>query len=972
MLAAYHDFQARALQELSPASGTTTNSSRRHPSASRCTLVPRQQQQPPHQHAAPVVTVAQLRVRLDEIVRAHEHKLQMQTSSACSSATILPATTTDATSGVAWMQRIRRSVAVAAAVAATETARLQQQQQVAQRSRAPRRPKRQHRASAALSCQDARRADASSSTTAIVTATQALQSDTPTVATAHHGVLHDDDPRDASDDSFDLDRMSTSQFIPLLVRWDVLQPSTELLWRSDAMSSSVSVAHSSAVDALPLVSTTSASPTATLAVATTQRRLPAMSLISTLAASDTVITQQAPQRFPSFELVVELEAARDLLIPSPLPSSASADARPTGVCAELSLVHKTQQVVATQTATASGPSASSAAPSDVVHWDAAATLRLGIEPPRADDLNSATTATLFDDSRRCVYSDPQRVVDEWSVCVLVKLVSVSGSTDTAAAAGRVLGKLEVPLALLETPLASAYTMARWFPLERASPGALVRGDVRVCIGYWMHATAADGRAQMVAYAPAPRDRSSADLSVLDRGTTGTAAAAAAKAMSAKRATRQRTVASASGRSAKRSGAARLRPSSGDRNGNDGDGDGDDVGDAESLRHPDASVPLLRSTSGSSTSGVSGRSPKTSGSASSIRSAVPSHRRSADAHALSPPASPLSSRSSPRSLDGSTARRHLHKEQQQPGPKRATAHSSSTAASLSSTQQQQQTQDKRLATAESTSDAASCSPTNASTRAFLKRKPYKVVFRKLDWSRVAARTDSSWGARSSSTNAPAAASKTASASSSADSRSASSSPVARGASARTRREPKPATDRSCSARTRTTGATDAAALTTATSGDSSASVRRPATAASGRARVKRDASSSSSAAARTAATALDPATAARLRELCQAVYACCRVTQETAPLALLKYQTERAAYVSHQLSSAAGADVALSDTTRSTDTTSEDQNKHTRSALASKSALSTLWRSLVDDASDEHYATQLRLLQSERDSLPVER
>lgn len=551
---------------------------------------------------------------------------------------------------------------------------------------------------------------------------------------------------------------------------------------------------------------------------------------------DSFDAQENTQSLHAFELVIKLLSARDLAIPNSFPTTSR-----VRIGAELSLVHQTKQI-----AVLSAPPVSFlAAMDDTIHWDDAA-LRFGFDSPA---LSSDTTTTCY---------DPQSVINEWSLSILVQVVELQSGTNT------VLGKIEVPLALLETPLAQEYAMARWFPLERTSVGVPTRGDIRVSITLSMRDdTSGDDKQLMVAYKS--KLESSSGPGVASKRTN--------KSSQLRRGSRKASTSTALSKKPQLPG-SKTSPQRGTRGSKDMN---------EQLYSGSSSPPPSVATAGASRRKFSQPRP--------VRPISPSYR-CPKVGAFSPPSSP-SSFSSENLDESRSPRSSPAPSQQQPGRR------SSLAPRRSSRQ-------RAVDFAEAEAAVVAATVANTSTQPFLKRKPYKVVFRKLDWSSVGSRTDSSWDAKQPSG--------------------------------------------------------------TQASGAASAGLQSPTGAATPlKKRGKQlgsDSQGRSDGNIKKSSVELDPAIVPRLQALSSAVYECCCVTQTTAPLAHMKYQAERTKHVQQLQASVTTSSTGGESLEASTAPSDEcDPQLSSKSFLTSSIALSGLWKALVNDAGGELYASRLQQLLS---------
>ncbi|GAB9464556.1 hypothetical protein Gpo141_00001985 [Globisporangium polare] len=557
---------------------------------------------------------------------------------------------------------------------------------------------------------------------------------------------------------------------------------------------------------------------------------------------DSYDTPASTQPLRAFELVVELLSARDLAISSSLFPTVTR----VRIVAELTLVHQTKQI-----AVLSAPSMSFlAAMDDVIHWDDAA-LRFGFDSLSSSDDITSTTST--------VGYDPQNVINEWSLSILIKVVDPhSGAASDHHTSAAVLGKIEVPLVLLETPLAQEYAMARWFPLERTAVGVPTRGDIRVSITFSMRD---NEQLEMVAYKPKLESLSSVS------GEAGVASSRMTKSSPLRRGLRKSLT------SAKPRGSGKSSPQ---RNTRGGQHKSKHLNSGSSSPPP----PLPRG-------GTGGASRRKFSQPRPVRPISPGHR-CPKVEAFSPPSSPSSFSS--ENLDEARSPRSPPASQQQPRRRNSLA-SKGTA--------KQTTVDTVEADEDSAAQASS-----SSSQPFLKRKPYKVVFRKLDWSSVGSRTDSSWDAKQTPPGI------------------------------------------------QTRGAADPQSPT-GTVTQSKNRGKQPARSSQGQA---------DSTTGKKSSAQLDPVSAHRLQALSSTIYECCHVSQATAPLAQMKYQSERTKYVQQLQSLGASGDKSLKVSSTAPSEGNERQPSN-ESFLTSHTALSGLWKALVKDASGELYATRLQQLRS---------
>lgn len=558
---------------------------------------------------------------------------------------------------------------------------------------------------------------------------------------------------------------------------------------------------------------------------------------------DSSDAKASTQPLHAFELVVGLLSARDLAIPSSFPTTSR-----VRIGAELSLVHQTKQI-----AVLSAPPVSFlAAMDDMIHWDDAA-LRFGFDSPALSSdttITSTTTTTCY---------DPQSVINEWSLSILVQVVDLQSGTNT------VLGKIEVPLVLLETPLAQEYAMARWFPLERTSVGVPTRGDIRVSITLSMRDDTDGDNKQPMMVTYKPKLESSSEPGVASKRTN--------KSSQLRRGSRKASTSTALSKKPQLSG-SKTSPQRGARGSKNTD---------QQLYSDSSSPPPSVATAGTSRRKFSQPRP--------VRPISPNYR-CPKVGAFSPPSSP-SSFSSENLDELRSPRSPPAPSQQQPGRR----------SSLASRRISRQ---RAVDLAEAEAAVVAATVANTSTQPFLKRKPYKVVFRKLDWSSVGSRTDSSWDAKQ-----PPGMQASGAASAGLQSPTGAAAPLKK-------RGKQPGFD---------------------SQGRSGGNIEK-------------------------SSVELDPAIVPRLQALSSTVYECCCVTQTTAPLAHMKYQAERTKYVQELQTSVTTSSIGGESLETSTEPSDEcDPQLSSKSFLTSSIALSGLWKALVKDASGELYASRLQQLLS---------
>ncbi|ETO86133.1 hypothetical protein F444_00288 [Phytophthora nicotianae P1976] len=193
--------------------------------------------------------------------------------------------------------------------------------------------------------------------------------------------------------------------------------------------------------------------------------------------------------------------------------------------------------------------------------------------------------------------------------------------------------------------------------------------------------------------------------------------------------------------------------------------------------------------------------------------------------------------------------------------------------------------------------AKSDPSRTPPKTFLKRKPYKVVFHKLDWSSVASKTDSNLPTSNKNPKNPSVASKTSRSSSRA----------------------------SNSVATSNTG-------DTITDTDSVLDPKP--------------------------GVVIDAATAERLTALETAMYEQCGVTRETAPLARFKYQNERKKFVATLQSQ---AQARQDDNSQPAQPPSQASSELDIGNATLEAAMTELWKKLTGDSSGQIYASMLRNL-----------
>lgn len=344
-----------------------------------------------------------------------------------------------------------------------------------------------------------------------------------------------------------------------------------------------------------------------------------------LPTAASLMPPPAPSKLSDFAVIVQLQSARDLL-------SDRAQFGGGVVDVNLALVSSSGHEAATYiTVKRLSPSSSG---SDI-SWDDCC---LHVDDPGVES---------------------QTVVNDWSVRLLVR---THGTADRETNS-----KLLVPLALLETGLASQYALSRWFPLERANPGDATRGDVRLSIACLMRSADDAGNGIMAPYVPPQSAQPPA--------------------------------------APPSSGATRRRRQS------------------QTRKPPPA------------------RRPKATASAppdaADDRPETPARPRISRAEAISPPSSPASTSSSDVAV--SPTKRSAQPVKQERPPSRAPK----TPVRRRSLAEQRASRVSAPTDSEEVS-AESEPADNKLKKPFLKRKPYKVVFKRLDWSSVQSKTDSRLG------------------------------------------------------------------------------------------------------------------------------------------------------------------------------------------------------------------------------------
>ncbi|KAG3166960.1 hypothetical protein PC128_g19587 [Phytophthora cactorum] len=417
-------------------------------------------------------------------------------------------------------------------------------------------------------------------------------------------------------------------------------------------------------------------------------------------------------------------------------------------------------------------------------------------------------------------ASPQCVIDELNAAVIVKATENSdgGNVNT-------LGVVEIPLSLLETPLATEYALCRWFPLEKAYPGHAARGDVRVSVCYLMRQQNPDG-VTMVPYVTTTSSVSASDDVEVQQ----------------------------------------IRKNPIDRR-------------VKKAPAKSARTYFQRSRADQATD----KSEKLKSPVLSLKDAFSSPiGRISRAEALSPPPSPSSVASSDAGENVDSPRT---------AKTRRPLFSSKRQQKISKPVQSSPPEEEQVVEAKENSS-------RTPPKTFLKRKPYKVVFQKLDWSSVASKTDSN---SSSSCKTPS-------------------------ASSRSSKTPR-SSSRGSTSTIATSNTRD-----TITDTDS-VFIPKP-------------------------GAFIDAAAAETLTALETEMYKQCGVTRETASLARFKYQTERKKFVvTLQRQRRIGTDSS----TQPDQPPSQDSSEPEIGTATSEAAVMELWKKLTTDSSGQIYASMLRNL-----------
>ncbi|KAF4044773.1 hypothetical protein GN244_ATG03000 [Phytophthora infestans] len=181
------------------------------------------------------------------------------------------------------------------------------------------------------------------------------------------------------------------------------------------------------------------------------------------ARSDLIPDPPPPTTMPPYELVINVAAVRDLTL-----DSATLD----GKYLETELQLKRQSDVVFRVSPARQLMSSFHESNTEIQLHGCS-LRFPID--------------MDNNAMRHRLASPQSVINESSATVIVKTTDNNGGGSDS-----LLGVVEIPLSLLETPLATEYALYRWFPLEKAYPGHTARGDVRVSVCYLMRQQSSDG------------------------------------------------------------------------------------------------------------------------------------------------------------------------------------------------------------------------------------------------------------------------------------------------------------------------------------------------------------------------------------------------------------------------------------------------------------------------------------------------
>lgn len=383
------------------------------------------------------------------------------------------------------------------------------------------------------------------------------------------------------------------------------------------------------------------------------------------------------ERFPEYLVDVQLMSARGLLSESAMFAGGVVDL-------DLSLC------------SADGKAQIKCAATQVLHP------QLTTSNSAAETVMTTDTSIQFTGGKDAGIADPQAIINEWCVHVVAKVRSARGRETQ--------GNLNVPLVLLETGLASEYSLCRWFPLEKANPGDLTRGELRLSIRFLARALDATGCEIMAPYTP-PKLTNAVQL----RNDTASRIKSGRKPSPSWRVKQQPP--SATNR-AKR----QTDPST----------------------NPDRSLECSQSPDKHVTRAVTPPSPD--------RGRIPR------AEAISPPSSPASTSSSDmmtspiptHQLPKPTPRPYLTSTSQQRTPPSRSFKSPERRVSLADRVNRLNATSARTRSASPTrGDSPGQSDDDLDDdskpkRPFLKRKPYKVVFQRLDWSSVPSKTDSRLG------------------------------------------------------------------------------------------------------------------------------------------------------------------------------------------------------------------------------------
>ncbi|GMF26235.1 unnamed protein product [Phytophthora lilii] len=401
----------------------------------------------------------------------------------------------------------------------------------------------------------------------------------------------------------------------------------------------------------------------------------------------------------------------------------------------------------------------------------------------------------------------------------------------------ILGIVGVPFSLLEPPLATEYALCRWFPLEKAYPGHTARGCLRVSVCYLMRQASSDS-VMMVPFSNTTNSQEMDQRTAIPQENRKPLARRVKKASKTTAGQRK-----PKGKHFQRKQAC------------------EETTDTEPPKKQISPVLSLKDSLSSPIGRIS------------------------RAEALSPPSSPSSVASSEtgESAESPKTKRQVKTSRRFFPPKRQQK--------LTKAIGNSPLKDDETGEVEATSPRPTPKPT------FLKRKPYKVVFHKLDWSGVSSKTDSNLPTSSSSrTNS--------------------------GVASRISRGPR----------------SSGRALKTSAKVDSS----------------NEDVDVSSNAKPE---AFIDADTARRLAALESTIYESCSVTRESASLARFKYQTERKKFVAKLQSQALSR---VNGDSRDPDQP-PSQESCEQQICTSEASVTELWKKLTSDSSGKMYASMLRSL-----------